>query len=67
MNRVKNIVFVGTAQGWAKSNIIGQITFEIANKEELELLCLWSDIPELKARAEKLYEKYREDYYKSII
>lgn len=64
MKKVKNIVYAGIFQGWAKDNIISQIMFEIATKEEIELLGLFCDIPELEARAEKLYNEYREEYYK---
>lgn len=64
MKEVKNIVYCGIYQGWAKDNIIGQIMFEIATDEEVELLGLWCDMPELKAKAEELYNKYREEYYK---
>lgn len=66
MEEVKAIVYIGIFQGWAKDNIIGQIMFEIGTEEEVELLGLWNDIPELEARAEKLYNKYREEYYKEI-
>ena len=30
MNKVKNIVFTGLHQGWAKGNIISQIKYKIA-------------------------------------
>lgn len=64
MSEVKDIVYGGIFQGWSKENIITQIMFEIANEDEVELLVLWDDIPELKEKAEKLYNKYREEYYK---
>ncbi len=64
MNNVKNIVNTGLYQGWAKDNIISQIMIEIASKEELELLEVWCDMPELEAKAEALYNTYREEYYK---
>ena len=66
MNKVKNIVECGIFQGWSRDNIIIQIMFEIANKEEIELLCCWCDIPELTDKAEALYNKYREEYYNSL-
>lgn len=66
MEKVKNIVECGIFQGWSKSNIIMQIMYEIATKEELKLLSLWCDMPELEAKARKLYNKYREEYYNAI-
>lgn len=67
MNRVKNIVETGLYQGWSYENIIGQIMYEIATKEEAELLILTDDIPELKERAYVLYEKYRKEYYEEVV
>lgn len=67
MEEVKNIVYTGIFQGWAKSNIIMQIMFEIATEEEAELLELWTneeDLPELKAKAENLYNRYKEEHYR---
>ena len=69
MEEVKSIVFAGLKQGWAYNNIISQIMFAIADKEELELLGLWcdmEDLPELTDKAEKLYKEYREEYYNTI-
>lgn len=69
MEEVKSIVFTGLKQGWAYNNIISQIMFAIADKEELELLRIWcdmEDLPELTDKAEKLYKEYREEYYKTI-
>lgn len=66
MDRVKEIVDVGLFQGWSRDNIISQIEFEIASKEELELLSVWNDIPQLNDRAEILFEKYRKEYYETI-
>lgn len=68
-NRIKNIVANGIYNGIAYNSIISSIAFEIATQEEFELLELWTDvndIPELKARAEELYNKYKEEYYKTI-
>lgn len=66
MTEVKDIVYTGIFQGWSKSNIIMQIMFEIATNEEVELLsiCDMEDLPELKRKAENLYNRYREEYYK---
>lgn len=67
MEKVKNIVFAGLSQGWSYNNIISQIMFAMATKEESEPLGLWSDmddLPYLKNQAEKAYKKYREEYYK---
>lgn len=66
MTEVKDIVYTGMFQGWSRNNIIMQIMFEIATNEEVELLsiCDIEDLPELKAKAEKLYNRYREEYYK---
>lgn len=66
LDKVKNIVDVGLFQGYAKDNIISQIMYEIANKEELQLLSISWDIPQLKDKAEKLFEKYRKEYYKIL-
>lgn len=66
MDRVKEIVDVGLFQGWSRDNIISQIEFEIASKEELELLYVWSDNPQLNDRAEYLFEKYRKEYYETL-
>lgn len=66
MKKVKNVVYVGIYQGWSKDNIISRIMFEIADKEELELLGLWCDIPELEEKAEILYNEYREEYYREF-
>lgn len=55
MEEVKSIVFAGLKQEWAYNNIISQIMFAIADKEELELLGLWcdmEDLPELTDKAE---------------
>lgn len=65
-NRTKNIIEVGLFQGWSTDNIVSQIMFEIANEEEAALLCLFCDVPELKAKAECLYSKHRDDYYSLI-
>lgn len=68
MDNVKSIVYTGIFQGWAYSNIIYQIMYEIANEEELDALSFWDgmdDLPELTDKAKKLYEKYREEYYQS--
>ena len=64
MDRVKNIVYCGIYQGWSKENIISQITYKIASKEESEILFICGEIPELTKKAEELYEKYRKEYYK---
>lgn len=66
MIEVKDIVYTGMFQGWGRNNIIMQIMFEIATNEEVELLsiCDIEDLPELKAKTEKLYNRYREEYYK---
>ena len=66
MNKVKSIVFTGLHQGWAKGNIISQIKYEIATKDELDLLLITWDIPELMDRAKQLYEHYRMEYYKEM-
>ena len=66
MTEIKDIVYTGMFQGWSRNNIIMQIMFEIATNEEIELLsiCDIDDLTELKAKAEKLYNRYREEYYK---
>ena len=66
MNRVKDIVETGLHQEWSYNNIISQIMYEIATKEEAELLFLTGDIPELKTKAITLYEKYRKEYYEEV-
>lgn len=66
MNETNNIVEVGLTQGWSKDNIISQIAIRIAMDEEFEVLILQNEIPELTERATKLYEKYREEYYKEV-
>lgn len=66
MDRVQNIVETGIFQGWSRNNIIGQIMFEIANEEESTLLLVWCDMPELEAKAEFLYDKYRNEYYSKL-
>ncbi len=67
MDKVKNIVETGLFQGWARDNIISQIKYEIATKEEADLLFICGDdsVPELTKKAETLFEKYREEYYKT--
>lgn len=64
-SRVKNIVECGIYQGWSKDNIIGQIMYEIATKEEVELLLITNDLPHLEKIAIKLFNKYRKAYYKN--
>lgn len=66
MTEVKNIVYTGMFQGWSENNIIMQIMFKIATNEEVELLsiCDIENLSELKAKAEKLYNRYGEEYYK---
>lgn len=64
-SRVKNIVECGIYQGWSKDNIIGQIMYEIATKEEVELLSITNDLPYLEKRAIELFNKYRKAYYKN--
>lgn len=68
MEKVKNIVYAGTKQGWAYNNILGQILFAIATEEEAEILFICGDdsFPELTAKAEELYEQYREKYYEEM-
>lgn len=68
MNEVKNIVFAGLKQGWARDNIIGQIKYQLASKDEAEILfiCGEDSIAEITAKSEKLYKEYREEYYKTI-
>ena len=67
MDKVKNIVECGLFQGWSRDNIIMQIMFEIATKEEIEWLgglwCDMEDLPQLEEKAENLYNEYREKYY----
>lgn len=67
MNKIKNIVETGLFQGWAKSNIISQIKYELATEEEVDLLFICGDdsIPELTEKATELYKKYRKEYYKA--
>lgn len=64
-NIVKNIVFAGLNQGWSYDNILGQIKYAIATPEQSDLLfiCGEDSLPELTTQAEKLYGKYREEYY----
>ena len=64
-NRVKNIVECGICQGWSRANIISQIMFEIATKEEMELLSITYDQPYLEERATNLFNKYWKEYYKN--
>jgi predicted ATP-dependent serine protease len=68
MNEIENIVFIGLKQGWAKDNIIGQIKYQLANKDEAEILfiCGEDSIAEITAEAEKLYKEYREKYYNEM-
>lgn len=63
MTEVKDIVYTGIFQGWSKDNIISQIMFEIATNEEIELLGLFCELPNLEEKAANLYNKYREEYY----
>lgn len=65
VKRIKNIVDNGIYWGYAKSNVISQIAYEIATKEELEILSICWEIEDLTNRATKLYEQYREEYYKA--
>ena len=62
---IKDIVFTGLKQGWAYSNILGQIKYRLATKEESETLfiCGEDSLPKLTEQAEKLYQEYREKYY----
>lgn len=64
-NEIKNIVFAGLKQGWAYNNIVEQIKYAIATKEEAEILFICGEecIPEITDKAEKLYKQYREEYY----
>lgn len=64
-NRVKNTVECGICLGWSRDNIISQIMYEIATKEELDLLKITYDLPNLEERATKLFNKYRMEYYKN--
>lgn len=66
MDRVKNIVEAGLHQGWVRDNIVSQIMYEIASKEEADILfiCGENSIPSLTSKAEELFQKYRGDYYK---
>ena len=64
-NKIKNIVECGIYQGWSRSDIISQIMYKIATKEELELLRLTNDISHLEKKATELYDKYRAAYYKN--
>lgn len=57
MDAVKNIVDTGTFQGWSKENIISQIEYAIATKEEAEILMIGC-ITELTEKATELYQKY---------
>lgn len=69
MDSVRDIVFYGVHYGIARSTTIHSIMFEISNAEEFDLLSLWydeRDLPDLAAKAEALYEKYREEYYATI-
>lgn len=59
--RIKRIVEGGNAQGWSKMNAIISIMYEIATEEETEGLSFFDDMPDLKARAEKLYNKALEE------
>ena len=67
MDKVKNIVETGLYQGWAKNNIISQIKYALATREESNLLFICGDdsVPGLTIKAENLYQKYRKEYYET--
>lgn len=68
MDKVKNIVEAGLYQGWAKNNIISQIKYALATREEADLLfiCGKDSVPELTIKAKNLYQKYRKEYYETV-
>lgn len=63
--KIKDIVSGGLYQGYSTSHILLDIVYEIATKEEKELLIYvdYEDLPELENKARILYEKYRKEYY----
>ena len=65
MDRIKNIISAGLYQGWSYNNIISQIMYEIASDDEMELLYMWIEIPELLEKAKKLYREYIDMYYQT--
>lgn len=67
-NIIKNIVFAGLSQGWSYDNILGQIKYAIATKEEANMLfiCGEDTFPKLTEKAEDLYKEHREEYYNTL-
>ena len=66
MKNVKDLIYSGLYQGWSRNNIISQIMYKIATNEEIEYLGYWIDLPELKEKAEQLFNKYSKEYYKPL-
>ena len=66
MDRIKNIMEYHLHYGTAKINALTSIKYEIATTEELELLEVTWNIPELEKRAEDVYNKYKADYYNRL-
>lgn len=66
MDKIKNIINHHLHWGTSKENAITNILFEIAEGEDKELLIeLGNYSEELKSKAEKLYNKYKAEYYKN--
>ena len=65
MDRIKNIMEYHLRQHNSKENALTDIKYEIATAEELDLMEITWDIPELKKRAEEVYNKYKMEYYKN--
>lgn len=64
--RIKNIMECHLHWGTSKQNAITEIKYEIATAEELELLEVTWNIPELEKRAEEVYNKYKAEYYNNL-
>ena len=64
--RIKNIMEYHLHWGTSKQNAITEIKYEIATAEELELLEVTWNIPELEKRAEDIYKKYKAEYYNNL-
>ena len=67
MKNVKDLIYSGLYQNWARNNIISQIMYKIASAEEIEYLKYWDNLSELKEKAELLFDKYSKDYYNALV
>ena len=65
MDRIKNIMEYHLHWNTSKENVLTSIKYEIATAEELDLMKITWDIPELEKRAEEVYNKYKMKYYKN--